>query len=177
MPLSNFKISLKELKKVDKWMIISIILITSFGIVNIYLAKKTTAGGMLFPVKQSVFFIASLVLLYFVLAIDYSIIKAFTPIFYWGSIALLVLVLIIGSTINGAQGWIRLGPLSFQPAELAKIGTIMMMGKKLDDMDGEINNIFLCYNSSWTYSDSTRYGNDNGIIFYGFRGFLYWWIR
>lgn len=141
MPLSNFKISLKELKKVDKWMIISIILITSFGIVNIYLAKKTTAGGMLFPVKQSVFFIASLVLLYFVLAIDYSIIKAFTPIFYWGSIALLVLVLIIGSTINGAQGWIRLGPLSFQPAELAKIGTIMMMGKKLDDMDGEINNI------------------------------------
>ena len=41
MPLSNFKISLKELKKVDKWMIISIILITSFGIVNIYLAKKT----------------------------------------------------------------------------------------------------------------------------------------
>ena len=39
MPLSNFKISLKELKKVDKWMIISIILITSFGIVNIYLAK------------------------------------------------------------------------------------------------------------------------------------------
>ena len=43
MPLSNFKISLKELKKVDKWMIISIILITSFGIVNIYLAKKTTA--------------------------------------------------------------------------------------------------------------------------------------
>ena len=137
MPLSNFKISLKELKKVDKWMIISIILITSFGIVNIYLAKKTTAGGMLFPVKQSVFFIASLVLLYFVLAIDYSIIKAFTPIFYWGSIALLVLVLIIGSTINGAQGWIRLGPLSFQPAELAKIGTIMMMGKKLDDMDGD----------------------------------------
>lgn len=140
IPLSKFKMSLKELKRVDKWMLISIILITMFGIVNIYLAKKTSAGGMLFPVKQSIFFVASLVLLYFVLAIDYSIIKAFTPIFYWASIALLVLVLLIGSTINGAQGWIRLGPLSFQPAELAKIGTIMMMGKKLDDMEGEINN-------------------------------------
>lgn len=140
IPLSKFKMSLKELKRVDKWMLISIILITIFGIVNIYLAKKTSAGGMLFPVKQSIFFVASLVLLYFVVAIDYSIIKAFTPIFYWASIALLVLVLLIGSTINGAQGWIRLGPLSFQPAELAKIGTIMMMGKKLDDMEGEINN-------------------------------------
>ena len=140
IPLSKIKMSLKELKRVDKWMLISIILITMFGIVNIYLAKKTSAGGMLFPVKQSIFFVASLVLLYFVVAIDYSIIKAFTPIFYWASIALLVLVLLIGSTINGAQGWIRLGPLSFQPAELAKIGTIMMMGKKLDDMEGEINN-------------------------------------
>ena len=140
IPLSKFKMSLKELKRVDKWMLISIILITMFGIVNIYLAKKTSAGGMLFPVKQSIFFVASLVLLYFVVAIDYSIIKAFTPIFYCASIALLVLVLLIGSTINGAQGWIRLGPLSFQPAELAKIGTIMMMGKKLDDMEGEINN-------------------------------------
>ena len=140
IPLSKFKMSLKELKRVDKWMLISIILITMFGIVNIYLAKKTSAGGMLFPVKQSIFFVASLVLLYFVVAIDYSIIKAFTPIFYWASLALLVLVLLIGSTINGAQGWIRLGPLSFQPAELAKIGTIMMMGKKLDDMEGEINN-------------------------------------
>lgn len=140
IPLSKFKMSLKELKRVDKWMLISIILITMFGIVNIYLAKKTSTGGMVFPVKQSVFFVASLVLLYFVVAIDYSIIKAFTPIFYWGSIALLVLVLLIGSTINGAQGWIRLGPLSFQPAELAKVGTIMMMGKKLDDMEGEINN-------------------------------------
>ena len=140
IPLSKFKMSLKELKRVDKWMLISIILITMFGIVNIYLAKKTSAGGMLFPVKQSIFFVASLVLLYFVVAIDYSLFKAFTPIFYWASIALLVLVLLIGSTINGAQGWIRLGPLSFQPAELAKIGTIMMMGKKLDDMEGEINN-------------------------------------
>ena len=126
MPLSKFKMNLKSLKKVDKLMFISIVLITMFGIINIYLAKKATTGGMLFPVKQSVFFIASIVLLYFVLAIDYSIIKAFTPIFYWTSIALLVLVLIIGSTINGAQGWIRLGPLSFQPAELAKIATVMM---------------------------------------------------
>lgn len=140
IPLSKFKLNLKNLKKVDILMFISILLITMFGILNIYLAKKVDTGGMVFPLKQSLFFVGAIILLYFVLAIDYSIIKAFTPIFYWTSIALLVLVLIIGSTINGAQGWIRLGPLSFQPAELAKIATVMMMGKKLEDMDGEINN-------------------------------------
>lgn len=141
IPLSKFKLNLKNLKKVDIWMFISILLITMFGIINIYLAKKVSTGGMVFPLKQSLFFVGAIILLYFVLAIDYSIIKAFTPIFYWTSIALLVLVLIIGSRINGAQGWIRLGPLSFQPAELAKIATVMMMGKKLEDMDGEINNL------------------------------------
>ena len=141
IPLSKFKMNLKNLKKVDILMFISILLITMFGILNIYLAKKVSTGGMIFPLKQSLFFVGAIILLYFVLAIDYSIIKAFTPIFYWTSIALLVLVLIIGSTINGAQGWIRLGPLSFQPAELAKIATVMMMGKKLEDMDGEINNL------------------------------------
>lgn len=140
IPLSKFKLNLRSIKKVDKLMFISILLITIFGIVNIYLAKKASVGGMLFPVKQSIFFIAGIIALYFVLAIDYSVIKAFTPIFYWTSIALLILVLIIGSTINGAQGWIRLGPLSFQPAELAKVATVMMMGKKLEEMDGEINN-------------------------------------
>lgn len=141
VPLSKFKLNLKNLKKVDKLMFISIILITMFGIVNIYLAKKASVGGMIFPIKQSIFFIAAILFLYFILSIDYSIIKAFTPIFYWTSIALLVLVLIIGANINGAQGWIRLGPLSFQPAELAKIATVMMMGKKLEYLDGEINNL------------------------------------
>ena len=141
VPLSKFKLNLKNLKKVDKLMFISIILITMFGIVNIYLAKKASVGGMIFPIKQSIFFIAAILFLYFILSLDYSIIKAFTPIFYWTSIALLVLVLIIGANINGAQGWIRLGPLSFQPAELAKIATVMMMGKKLEDLDGEINNL------------------------------------
>ena len=141
IPLSAFKLKLKSLEKVDKLMFISMVLITMFGILNIYLSKKAAVGGMGFPIKQSVFFIASIILLYFVLAIDYSIIKVFTPIFYWASISLLILVLIIGSTINGAQGWLRLGPLSFQPAELAKIATVMMLGKKLEDMEGEINNL------------------------------------
>ena len=35
VPLSKFKLNLKNLKKVDKLMFISIILITMFGIVNI----------------------------------------------------------------------------------------------------------------------------------------------
>ena len=39
---------------------------------------------------------------------------------------LLVAVLFIGTTVNGAQRWISLGPLSFQPAEFAKLMGVLM---------------------------------------------------
>jgi cell division protein FtsW len=45
------------------------------------------------------------------------------PLLFWGTVALLVLVLIpgVGTRVNGAQRWLRLGPVSLQPSELAKI--------------------------------------------------------
>lgn len=141
IPFSQFKMDRKKFKEVDKWMLASIIMIVLFGILNIYLATKPYAYNLNYVIKQSAFLIVSLVALYLIMALDYNIIKGFTPLFYWGSVALLVLVLLVGKTVNGAQGWINLGIVSFQPAELAKIGTIMMLGKKIEDMDGRINNI------------------------------------
>ena len=38
-----------------------------------------------------------------------------------GCIALLLITLVLGSRIYGATNWIKLGPLSFQPSEIAKI--------------------------------------------------------
>lgn len=141
IPLSNFKIDLKKLKEIDKRMIASMITIVIFGIINIYLATKSQSYGTTYVIKQSLFLIVSIIALYFVLAIDYVLFKGLAPIFYWGGVILLILTMFIGSTVNGAQGWISLGPVSFQPAELVKVTTIMMLGKLLEEMDGNINNI------------------------------------
>lgn len=138
--IPNFKVDFKKFKELDKWMLFSIICIVSFGILNIYLATKGNYG-IFYPKRQLIFFIVALVALYFVLASDYNTIKGFTNLFYGGSIVLLVLVLVIGKTVNGAQGWIDLGGISLQPAELAKVATIMMMGRKLEEMEGNINTV------------------------------------
>lgn len=136
--LLYFKLDIKKLKEIDKMMLFSMIALMLFGLVNIYLASKADFGFK-FLIRQSVWFAVCMVALYFVIAIDYTFLKGVTPLFYWGSIVLLILTIFIGSEINGARGWIRLGPLSFQPAELAKIATIMMLGKTLDEMEGSIN--------------------------------------
>ena len=140
IPLSNLKIDFKKLKEIDKLMLFSMIALIIFGIINIYLASSSQYGT-LFLTRQSLWFPVCLVALYFVVAIDYSLLKAYTPLIYWASIALLILTMFIGTDINGARGWIRLGPLSFQSSELAKIATIMMLGKTLEEMDGTINEL------------------------------------
>src|SRR5262245_43485590 len=49
--------------------------------------------------------------------------RRFAPWLFWGTVALLVAVLVpgLGTRVNGAQRWFRYGPLSVQPSELAKI--------------------------------------------------------
>lgn len=136
--LSKFKIDFKKLKEIDKVILFSMITLMIFGIVNIYLASAAEFGT-LFLKRQSMWFVVCLVALYFVVAIDYTLLKSYTPLFYWGSILLLIVTIFIGTDINGARGWIRVGPLSFQPSELAKMATIMMLGKTLEEMNGTIN--------------------------------------
>lgn len=56
-----------------------------------------------------------------------QMLKVLTPSGYLFSLLLLALVLVIGDETFGARRWLRLGSLSFQPMELTKISTILMI--------------------------------------------------
>lgn len=61
---------------------------------------------------------------------DYRHLARWSMVFYWAGMVLLVLVLIkgIGTTHGwGARRWIDLGPIQFQPSELAKLAFILAM--------------------------------------------------
>ena len=56
---------------------------------------------------------------------------------YWifaGSIVLLLLVYLF-PPVNGAQRWIRVGPIGLQPSELAKVAYVIVLSRYLQDRD------------------------------------------
>lgn len=59
--------------------------------------------------------------------------RAWAPILYYASLAVLLLVLIVGDISKGAQRWLDLGLLRFQPAEIMKLAVPLMVARTLDE--------------------------------------------
>jgi cell division protein FtsW len=81
-------------------------------------------GGSAYTVfgKQVVFVLVGLVLFWIGVRVPLQKIRALSPIALWVCVLMLVLVLTpLGSTLNGTRSWFRVGPLSVQPVEFAKL--------------------------------------------------------
>src|SRR5207249_7461474 len=60
---------------------------------------------------------------------DFRVLESYKYLFGLTALGLLVLpaLPVIGTRINGARLWVKLGPLQFQPGELAKIALIVFL--------------------------------------------------
>jgi rod shape determining protein RodA len=87
-----------------------------------------TAGDPASYLKRQLVNIAiGVVLGVMVAATDHRWVRILAPLVYAASVAGLVLVLVMGSTVNGSRSWIMLGGLSVQPAEFAKLAMVIGM--------------------------------------------------
>ncbi|HYF73792.1 MAG TPA: rod shape-determining protein RodA [Nocardioides sp.] len=77
--------------------------------------------------KQVVNVLIGVVLMVVVLATDHRWLRIVAPLVYLASLAGLALVLTMGSTVNGSQSWLKLGGMSIQPSELAKLAVVIGM--------------------------------------------------
>lgn len=76
--------------------------------------------------------------------LNYRILNRFSTALYVAALVLMALVKTpLGQSSHGAQRWLNLGPVQFQPAELAKIAVIVClpymivhMGKKVRTLKG-----------------------------------------
>ena len=110
--------------------------LVSFGIINIYSSSFNESLTNLFDIssivgKQVIFFFLSLIAFIFILFIKSKFIDNSTSILYFLSIILLIGLFIFGVERGGAKSWYALGPISFQPSELAKFGTALFLSKFL----------------------------------------------
>jgi cell division protein FtsW len=61
--------------------------------------------------------------------IDYRVLRPYTPYFFAGALLLTLLTFVphIGLSLKGASRWLALGPVSFQPEELLKLATVLLL--------------------------------------------------
>ncbi len=92
------------------------------------LSESGGQNGTSYAMKQMMMAGVGIVALFFFSFFDYRHFaspKIAIP-FYCGCLALLIAVLAMGVTENGATRWIVLGPINFQPSELMKLAIIVL---------------------------------------------------
>jgi rod shape determining protein RodA len=136
----KLKINGKLLKELDFGIIVTSIIIVMYGTINIYSATRLRFG-IYYPKLQIAWLIIALGLVYIILLFDYTILLNYAGLIYWSSIIFLIINDTLGSVTNGARSWIALGSRGIQPSEFAKIAMIIMLAKKLEEMEGNINDI------------------------------------
>ena len=117
---------------VDRILLAAVLALSLIGCVLIWsatLERDDLTGGdsRAFLVKQLINVVIGLGLMATVVMTDHRWVRILAPIAYLVAIAGLVLVLAMGSTINGSRSWLIIGGMSFQPSELAKLAVVVGM--------------------------------------------------
>jgi rod shape determining protein RodA len=85
----------------------------------------TEGNDTLFVVKHLTNIAIGVVLAVLIAATDHRWVRIWTPVVYLAGVLGLILVLSpLGAVINGSRSWIRVGGMSIQPSELAKLGVV-----------------------------------------------------
>jgi len=104
-----------------------------FGLAILYSASTQDMGMV---IRQTISFTIAFVVMIVMAQIPPSLYRDFTPFFYVGGVALLILVKIIGEVRLGAQRWIDIpGFGSVQPSEFMKLGMPMLTAWFLSKRD------------------------------------------
>lgn len=109
---------------IDLWLLSLLVSIGIVGLVTLYSASGHSLDALLAQLQR-------LLLGFMVMAAlaqvppDYY--RAAAPWFYGVACVLLALVLVLGDHAKGAQRWLDLGVIRFQPSEMMKLGMPMMV--------------------------------------------------
>lgn len=123
--------NLDYFKKLDWVLIVSAMLVTAFGLAGIWSAGLAKNNFFNFE-KQLIFFAVGFTLMILVSFFDYRMLRSnsyLILIVYFLCLVLLAGTLFLGPNINGANRWYKIGLISLDPIEPAKIILIILLAK------------------------------------------------
>lgn len=110
------------------WVLIGLLVLNSIiGVVFIFSSSHYLPGS--YALKQAIFIVVGLALLFLLLAVDYKVLMTYSLYFYLGVMVVLAGLLLFAKLIAHTKSWIRLPFFQVQPSELAKIALILLLAR------------------------------------------------
>lgn len=136
------------MKKINIFLLISVVIISLFGVLMIYSSSYIWAEYKFndpykFLKSQLIFLILGYIIMFIVSKINYQKYQKYSNIIFGICFILLVLVLIpgIGTVRNGSRSWFGVGGFGIQPSEFTKLGLIIFTSKYLKNNNKELRDI------------------------------------
>ena len=116
----------------DRPLMIAVVFLVVIGVMAIFSASAPKCVEMgvnptKFLVQQILGIVVGIVGLKFLSNFHYKKLIKYTPAVAWTVVGMLLLVKFAGVTVNGAQRWINIGPMSLQPSEFAKPAVVLLL--------------------------------------------------
>lgn len=134
-PTNNRKAKSRRKRSPDLIFLATLLLILCFGIVMVfsasyYVAMTDNGNQFHFVKRQIIFGVLGLVAMFFITYfVDYTFFKHRLIVLasYVGSLSLVIAVMVMGVEKKGAQRWIKIAGVTFQPSELVKVAVIITL--------------------------------------------------
>ncbi len=125
--------------------VIYYVLLVFMGWISIYGASYNFDQASIFDFsqragKQFIWILTGFSLAGIILLIDSRLYNIFAWFIYVGAVLLLFATIFLAHDIKGSRSWLVIGPVSFQPAELAKMATALALSKYMSAYNYKLKN-------------------------------------
>ena len=127
--------------KFDFGLIFPVIILFFIGLAAIYSSTYNNPSAQGNFERQIIWGIVALIMFFITYSLPTNTFKLISIPTYLLSLFLLIIVLLIGRRISGAQSWMTIGSIGFQPSEFAKIGTILALARFLSKSNMDIDSL------------------------------------
>ena len=138
----------RGLRKTIDWKLVMIyLLLVLIGWANIYSSVQSTESTALLDFsnrsgKQFFWILASIVLAIIILfVLSPRIYEGLAVPIYLFAVFLLMAVIVLGVEVKGSRSWFEFGPIRFQPAEISKISTSLMLAAFMSQLGYKISRL------------------------------------